>query len=409
MQIQDTYSHRTDKRMTSCPTSDESEQTDRGWRASLALGAAALAILTGCQRATDLAYVSSAQVDSLDESLQLAVRQELQKRCGTPAEPKLLGSEKETDAEQLKRGARVYERNCQQCHGVSGDGNGQAAEYLIPRPRDYRRGTFKFTSTGYGSKPCREDLVRTVTRGIAGTSMPSFRRLPKHDLEAVIDYVLALTHRGELEMLLATQAESEGELTPESADEFAASVGERWKSAHEQVIEPLSKMPPYTPETVAAGAAIFQKRECFKCHGRDGRGGLAGGIEVGKDAWGFTDPAADLTSGMLHGGQRPIDVYRRIYGGINGSPMPAFKDALAPEPDSIWHLAHYILHLADQRRRGVQFEPGSPAAAAADHASAATATAAADTLAVPAAETTTPAEATPAASPAQPSAEEPQQ
>lgn len=96
---------------------------------------------------------------------------------------------------------------------------------------------------------------------------------------------------------------------------------------------------------------------------------------------------------MLHGGQRPIDVYRRIYGGINGSPMPAFKDALAPEPDSIWHLTHYILHLADQRRRGVQFEPGSPAAAAAAPATGSV-------------EATPPAEATPTATPATPSAEE---
>ena len=145
--------------MTSCPTNDESDQAERGWRASLALGAAALAMLAGCSRATDLAYVSSAQVEALDEPLQAAIQQELQKWCGTPAEPKLLGSGNEADAEHLKRGARVYERNCQQCHGVSGDGNGQAAEYLVPRPRDYRRGTFKFTSTGYGSKPCREDLT----------------------------------------------------------------------------------------------------------------------------------------------------------------------------------------------------------------------------------------------------------
>ena len=47
--------------------------------------------------------------------------------------------------------------------------------------------------------------------------------------------------------------------------------------------------------------------------------------------------------------------------------MPAFKDAFTAEPDTIWHLAHYVLHLADERRHGKQFEPGSardaPAAA----------------------------------------------
>ncbi len=336
--------------MISRPANDQRQGAWRGWRASLASGVGMLALLAGCQRATDLAYVSSTQVEELDEPLQVAVRQELQKWCGTPAQPKMLGGESEFDLEQLKRGARVYERNCQQCHGVSGDGNGQAAMYLVPRPRDYRRGIFKFVSTGYGNKPRREDLLRTVTKGIAGTSMPSFRRLPKHDLEAVIDYVLALTQRGELELLLAAHAESEGEVSAESTAELAEVIRQRWQTADEQVVEPLSKMPAYSPESVAAGAAVFQKRECFKCHGRDGRGGLAGGIEVGKDAWGYTDPAADLTSGMLHGGQRALDVYRRIYGGINGSPMPGFKEALSAEPDTIWHLAHYVLHLADQRR-----------------------------------------------------------
>lgn len=345
------------------PTNQESDVL-RGWKIALLCSAGLLTLLGGCQRATDLTYVSSPEVEQLDEPLRVAVRQELQKWFGTPAEPKLFGDESGIDSEHLKRGERVYQRNCQQCHGVSGDGNGVAAEYLVPRPRDYRRGIFKFSSTEYGDKPRREDLLRTVTRGIAGTSMPSFRRLPKHDLEAVIDYVLSLTHRGELEVQLAAQADSEGEVTPEAAQELVESIRDRWKGALDRVVEPVNKMPAYTPESVAAGAEIFQKRECFKCHGRDGRGGLAGGIDAGKDAWGFTDPAADLTSGMLHGGQSPLDVYRRIYGGINGSPMPAFKDALAAEPDSIWHLTHYILHLADQRRRGIQFQPDAAAAKA---------------------------------------------
>jgi len=344
--------------MVSRSASGQRQVARRGWRALLASEAVILVLLAGCQRASDPAFVSSTQVEELDEPLQVAVRQELQKWCGTPTAPKMLGGESELDSERLKRGARVYERNCQQCHGVSGDGNGQAAMYLVPRPRDYRRGIFKFVSTGYGNKPHREDLLRTITKGIAGTSMPSFRRLPKHDLEAVIDYVLTLTQRGELELLLAAHAESEGEVTAESTAEFVDVVRQRWANADEQEIEPLSKMPPYSPESVAAGAAVFQKRECFKCHGRDGRGGLAGGIEVGKDAWGFTDPAADLTSGMLHGGQRPLDVYRRIHSGINGSPMPGFKDALAAEPDTIWNLAHYVLHLADQRRREGQARQG---------------------------------------------------
>jgi len=338
---------------------------NRAWRCRPLAMIALVAVCgptAGCQRATSPQFVSAEALSQLDPEMQSAVQKELTQWCGTPSDPKLIGGDPKED-ERLKRGAEVYRQQCQQCHGISGDGEGPAAAYLTPRPRDYRRGIFKFTSTPYGAKPRREDLLRTIERGVVGTSMPSFRLMPKRDLEAVLDYVLALTHRGELEQLLIVQAEADGELTKESVDELVQSIVERWSNARDNVVEPASKMPVMTAETVAAGAEIFQKRECFKCHGRDGRGGLAGGIEVGNDAWGRKDPAADLTSGMLHGGQAPLDIYRRISSGINGTPMPAFKDSFTNEPEAIWQLTHYVLSLANQRRRGVQF-PKTAAAAA---------------------------------------------
>lgn len=317
-----------------------------------------VAIMAGCQRSAEPQFVSAPQIKRLDPPLQQAVRNELVKWCGTGSHPKFLGGD-ENDSQLLTLGAEVYRKNCQQCHGVSGDGDGRAAAYLTPRPRDFRRGIFKFTSTPYGFKPRRADLLRTLQRGVVGTAMPSFIRLPKRDLEAVVDYLLALTRRGELEQLLIAEADNEGELTDEQTAALVSIVLDRWKEASDNVVEPATPMPPITPETIAEGKATFLKRECFKCHGRDGRGGLAGGIEVGPDAWGRPDPAADLTSGMLHGGQAPLDIYRRISSGINGTPMPAFKDALAAEPDTMWQLTHYVMSLADQRRRGVQFPPGA--------------------------------------------------
>lgn len=138
----------------------------------------------GCQRTAELHYVSSKEVLDLSDALQQRVREILDKRCGTPARPKLLGNEK-ADVVQLKRGATIYQKRCAACHGVTGDGNGVAAGYLYPRPRDYRRGVFKFTSTPYGAKPRREDLRRTIRQGAKGTSMPSFSQLPDDELAAV--------------------------------------------------------------------------------------------------------------------------------------------------------------------------------------------------------------------------------
>ena len=49
--------------------------------------------------------------------------------------------------------------------------------------------------------------------------MPSFALLPEEDLQAVIDYVLVLTHRGELEqMLLAESTERRRDRPGERTD-----------------------------------------------------------------------------------------------------------------------------------------------------------------------------------------------
>lgn len=74
--------------------------------------------------------------------------------------------------------------------GTPVTGNGPAGKFMYPRPRDYRKGLFKFTSTPYGARPLRSDLIRTVKVGIRGTSMPDFKLLPQHEIEAVVDYVM---------------------------------------------------------------------------------------------------------------------------------------------------------------------------------------------------------------------------
>jgi mono/diheme cytochrome c family protein len=264
--------------------------------------------------------------------------------------------------EQLKRGLAVFTKRCAACHGAMGDGAGPVAAYLHPRPRDYRLGIFKFTSTPYGSKPRRADLIRTILRGAKGTSMPAFPFLEEEDLQAVIDYVVMLSQRGEVEQLLLAEGES---FDPETAEEmyapediaaFVTQVAGNWREAEHNQVIPLTSQPAYTEESIAAGRDIFMKNECFKCHGTDGRGQTP--EPVGKDAWtGEGVYAADLSSGMLHGGRRPVDIYRRIYSGINGTPMPSCMEKFKDEPDAIWHLVHFIISITEGRT----FSAGSSA------------------------------------------------
>jgi mono/diheme cytochrome c family protein len=304
----------------------------------------------GCRRQVEPNYVAAPQTTALErDELRQNITAFVTKECGTFAVPKLFGSS-DVPLERLKHGQQVYMLRCVQCHGVTGGGDGIAAVHLSPKPRDYRQGIFKFASTPYGSKPRREDLLRTISRGIPGTSMPSFRLLTKRELSDVVDYVLSLTHRGELETFLANEAKASDELEEDAFSDAAEIVRKRWHDARFQSIVLLTPEPDFTHEMVEAGMKKFQVEGCWKCHGADGRG--ASGAEVNVDSWGHPSRAADLTSGMLRGGSTPADIYRRIYGGINGTRMPGFNTAFKDRPDAIWELVAYVMSVSNRRREG---------------------------------------------------------
>ena len=310
--------------------------------------------LVGCERSAAPRWVSSKEVNELPEKARVQVLVQLEKYCGTPSQPRLLGA-LQAQPERLRHGAELFHSQCASCHGETGDGNGPASAMMYPRPRDYRKGIFKFSSTPYGARPLRSNIERTVREGAKGTSMPSFKLWSEEDLQAVVDHVLVLTHRGELEILLALEAGSEDEIDPANVPGYVDEIKALWQRSADQVIFPISRMPKYTTETVELGRKAFatETAGCFKCHGLDGRGKTTDNVKGFQDAWGFNTRAADLTSAMFHGGGTPEDIYRRIYGGVSGTPMPSFKDKLANEPETFWHLVHYVQFISGQRRREV--------------------------------------------------------
>jgi cytochrome c oxidase cbb3-type subunit I/II len=94
----------------------------------------------------------------------------------------------------LARGKDVWQQaKCWECHGNTGKGDGEKAPGLkddpgfpIP-PADLTSGQFK-------SGPAVEDIFRTMTTGLSGTPMPSYRdSLPEEDRWALAYYVLSLS------------------------------------------------------------------------------------------------------------------------------------------------------------------------------------------------------------------------
>jgi len=289
----------------------------------------------------------------------------------------------------LQNGRKLYMTHCMHCHGVSGDGVGPTAPFLNPRPRDYRLGLFKFTSTKATFKAHSDDLERIVKYGIPGTYMPSFLLLEKDEMEAIIEYVRFLAIRGEMEKKLVDELESDyskevmkkrtksGESREEILEELASffeedypdiidyaatDLAEVWSAANEEGNLILPKLPRVadTAESRERGRKLYLSNDtkCVTCHGPTGRGNGSATKDFWKkkgtnetyaerglhDDWGNKMKPRDLTRGIYRGGRRPIDIYRRIYAGIKGTPMPGFGTVLKKD-EQIWDLVNYVMSL----------------------------------------------------------------
>ena len=225
--------------------------------------------------------------------------------------------------EFMEDGKSIYFRRCSVCHGLLGDGNGPAADFLDPRPRDFTLGTFKFRSTQSGELPLDTDLFRTVSRGLPGTAMQSFDKdLIKNGLDedqrwAVIAYIKTF----------AMEFEDE-ELDPVTRG---------------KVVELPASRAPFNAETIARGKKIFERAKCWECHGKLGRGDGQKAFDR-EDDWGFPIRIRNVTHPWkIKAGSDVEDIFMRFSTGINGTPMPSFAKAL--NDDERWDLANYIKSL----------------------------------------------------------------
>jgi cytochrome c oxidase cbb3-type subunit 2 len=213
-------------------------------------------------------------------------------------------------ADLVERGRAVYQRRCVGCHGPEGDGNGPAATFLSPRPRDFTGAVFKFRSTPSGSLPTDGDLYRTVTRGVRWTAMPTWHELPEKDRLAVVTFVKT----------------------------FSA----RWKD--EKPEPPLVMAPPApTAELVARGAQLYVRAKCWECHGEGGRGDGPSSAQL-KDDFDRPIRPTDFTRGQLKGGAHVADVFRTMTNGLDGTPMPSFAETMTD--DERWAISYYVLSLS---------------------------------------------------------------
>jgi DMSO reductase family type II enzyme heme b subunit len=223
-------------------------------------------------------------------------------------------------------GKQVYGTRCAGCHGVTGKGDGPAAELLVPRPRDFTAGKYKIR-TVTGTLASDADLLRMVTDGMPGTSMPPWKALPERERTAVVAYIKTFA-----------EAYKDAKLPP----------------------APVPKEVASSDASIRRGKKMFDAFECVKCHGQAGRGDPAPGSDL-KDDWGHPIRPANLhRAWTFRGGPARKDVVMRLLVGVAGTPMPAIADSLedyrkSDEKDadvkeaSVWDLANYVRSLGPDR------------------------------------------------------------
>lgn len=223
------------------------------------------------------------------------------------------------NADSIVAGKKVYQRHCWPCHGEDGAGDGPAAEILEPRPRNFVSALFKLRTTSTGNLPIDEDMFNTVTNGMHGSAMPSFANL------------LNETERWQVVYYIKTFSEyfSDPDLNP-----------------YNKIVS-IGAPPQSTPDRIKMGREVYEKGECFKCHGNEGRGNGESANEL-TDQEGYRILPRNLTKGWQYrGGTDVKNIYTRFTTGMDGTPMPSFIDNLTDEER--WNLSIYVKSLIHER------------------------------------------------------------
>jgi len=210
-----------------------------------------------------------------------------------------------------KAAALPYRRYCVGCHGPLGDGNGENAQWINPKPRDFQLGIFKCRSTPTGTLPTDQDLYDSIGRGLDRSNMPSWNALTKQERA---DLVAWIKH-----------------------------FSPRWQNEKAGTPIQIPAEPEVTADRVKAGQEVFRKMECWKCHGVQGMANGPSAATLSDDLgrpispFNFTDGSRPLC------GNTDTDIYKIFMTGLDGTPMPSFADNIKPE--EAWDLVFYLRSL----------------------------------------------------------------
>lgn len=248
-------------------------------------------LLLGAAVVLALSVASSAQMTKYDEDQRLGMESHVGNMTG-----------------HARAAAMNYRRYCVGCHGEEGDGEGENAQWLDPKPRNFTLGQFKCRSTPTGTLPTDQDLYNTIGRGLINSNMPQWVPLTNQERVDMVAYVKHFS--------LKFETQKPG-----------------------PPIEVPSE-PEINADRIKAGQALFQRLECWKCHGVEGRANGPSADTLTDDQNRAIKPFNFHDVTRFKCGSTDQDLYKIFMTGLDGTPMPSFADNVRPE--EAWDLVFYL-------------------------------------------------------------------
>lgn len=265
-------------------------------------------------------------------------------------ESKIFAGGVEVSAKQLNLGKRVYMENCYACHGTNGAGDGPGSLGLVPPPRNFKQGLFKFGNVVSGGLPTDEDLYRIISKGLHGTAMLPWD-LERDSIMAAVQYLKTFApdvwegEDKELGNVMKLTKDPYGLAHKESAirrGENVYHIEANCQSCHRAYVtyDEYSKLneevngDPIPRDEVEENFYELKLQESEYVY--DGPE-----EKVVK----FIPP--DFTWHKIKSAQTVPEMFLRLKSGVGGTTMPSWHEVLSD--DDIWAVSHYVMHLMEMR------------------------------------------------------------
>ncbi len=268
---------------------------------------------------------------------------------GVPAQrPSEFGYQTPVRTALVAEGRAAYRIYCVGCHGEKGDGNGKAALFLHPRPRNFTLAHFKFRTTRSGKLPTDDDLKRTIREGLKGSAMPGWDFLPVQTVTALVAYLKTFSPKWETSRPAARIPRVDNPYASETDQSEAIARGE---AVYHGFATCWTCHPAYVSKDRINGYLVAMEnppRDAFRPQFFES--------EVKENTEGELIYPPDFRRDFVRSGADVEDLYRSIGAGITGTAMPTWIDSMdyasekeghppLVQPADIWALAYYVQDL----------------------------------------------------------------